>query len=66
MPLVYASYFLSDDNTSAALETDHRTPLHLLISKPIAFDQVDPEKSITDAQYICLMTASVNSSGTQL
>lgn len=65
MPVVYGS-FHSDDNTSAALETDHRTPLHLLISYPTAFDQVDPEKSITDAQYICLMTASVNSSGTQL
>lgn len=48
------------------LETDHCTPLHLLISSPIAFDRVDAVKGITDAQYICLMTASVNNSATPL
>lgn len=38
--------------------------LHLLISSPIAFDQVNPEKGIPDVQYFCFMAATVNSSGT--
>lgn len=51
----------TNENTSAAF--GNRS---LLISQPTVFDQVDAKKGIMDAQYICLMTATVNSFWTLL
>lgn len=39
---------------------ERRPPLHLLISYPTAFDQVESQKGISDMQCVCRESASVN------
>lgn len=59
-------FFVFGDNISVDFGNRPLRAFYLLISYQIALDQVDPEKGIASSQYICLMTASVNSSGTLL